>query len=52
MARRDPFGFTGELIDTQLRVGESMPVTLVGWYWHFVDVVWIVVFLVVYVAGR
>jgi cytochrome c oxidase subunit 3/cytochrome o ubiquinol oxidase subunit 3 len=21
-------------------------------YWHFVDVVWIVVFLVVYVAGR
>ena len=28
------------------------PVTLVGWYWHFVDVVWIVVFLVVYVVGR
>jgi heme/copper-type cytochrome/quinol oxidase subunit 3 len=21
-------------------------------YWHFVDVVWVVVFLVVYVAGR
>ncbi len=30
----------------------TMPITLVGWYWHFVDVVWIVVFLVVYVAGR
>lgn len=29
-----------------------LPVTLVGWYWHFVDVVWVVVFLVVYVFGR
>ncbi len=27
-------------------------VTLVGWYWHFVDAVWVVVFLVVYVFGR
>ncbi|MEX0643193.1 MAG: heme-copper oxidase subunit III [Pirellulales bacterium] len=27
-------------------------VTLVAWYWHFVDAVWIVVFLVVYVASR
>lgn len=27
-------------------------VTLVGWYWHFVDAVWIVVFLVVYIASR
>ena len=27
-------------------------VGLVSWYWHFVDVVWIVVFLVVYVIGR
>ena len=27
-------------------------VRLVGWYWHFVDAVWIVVFLVVYVASR
>ena len=25
---------------------------LTGWYWHFVDGVWIVVFTVVYVAGR
>jgi cytochrome c oxidase subunit 3/cytochrome o ubiquinol oxidase subunit 3 len=31
---------------------EPMPVTLVGWYWHFVDVVWVIVFLVVYVFGR
>lgn len=27
-------------------------VELVSWYWHFVDAVWIVVFLVVYVFGR
>jgi cytochrome c oxidase subunit 3/cytochrome o ubiquinol oxidase subunit 3 len=27
-------------------------VELVSWYWHFVDVVWIVVFTVVYVIGR
>jgi len=30
----------------------TVPVTLIGWYWHFVDVVWIIVFLVVYVFGR
>jgi cytochrome c oxidase subunit 3/cytochrome o ubiquinol oxidase subunit 3 len=29
-----------------------MGVELVAWYWHFVDAVWIVVFLVVYVASR
>ncbi len=29
-----------------------LPVTLVSWYWHFVDVVWVIVFLVVYVVGR
>jgi cytochrome c oxidase subunit 3/cytochrome o ubiquinol oxidase subunit 3 len=27
-------------------------VRLVAWYWHFVDAVWVVVFLVVYVAGK
>lgn len=26
--------------------------TLIGWYWHFVDVVWIVVFFVVYIISR
>jgi len=25
---------------------------LLSWYWHFVDAVWVVVFSVVYVAGR
>jgi cytochrome c oxidase subunit 3/cytochrome o ubiquinol oxidase subunit 3 len=32
-------------ITTQNRAG----VELVSWYWHFVDGVWVVVFLVVYV---
>jgi cytochrome c oxidase subunit 3 len=27
-------------------------VSLVAWYWHFVDAVWIVVFVVVYVISR
>jgi len=27
-------------------------VGLVSWYWHFVDVVWLVVFTVVYLVGR
>jgi cytochrome c oxidase subunit III len=27
-------------------------VGLVAWYWHFVDVVWVVVFAVVYLVGR
>jgi cytochrome c oxidase subunit 3 len=27
-------------------------IVLVSWYWHFVDVVWVVVFLIVYVIGR
>ena len=25
---------------------------MIGWYWHFVDAIWIVVFTVVYVIGR
>jgi cytochrome c oxidase subunit 3/cytochrome o ubiquinol oxidase subunit 3 len=27
-------------------------VELVSWYWHFVDAVWVVVFVVVYLVGR
>jgi cytochrome c oxidase subunit 3/cytochrome o ubiquinol oxidase subunit 3 len=27
-------------------------VGLIGWYWHFVDGVWVVVFTVVYLVGR
>jgi cytochrome c oxidase subunit 3/cytochrome o ubiquinol oxidase subunit 3 len=33
--------------------GTSRPgVELISWYWHFVDVVWVVVFTVVYLIGR
>jgi heme/copper-type cytochrome/quinol oxidase subunit 3 len=35
--------FTG-----RLREGEGMNVELVGLYWHFVDIIWIVIFTVVY----
>jgi cytochrome c oxidase subunit III len=27
-------------------------VEMISWYWHFVDAVWVVVFIVVYVIGR
>lgn len=27
-------------------------IAVISWYWHFVDVIWIVVFSVVYVIGR
>ena len=27
-------------------------IQMVAWYWHFVDAVWVVVFMVVYVTGR
>ena len=36
----------------RIRHNHAGRVDLVAWYWHFVDVVWVVVFLVVYVAGR
>lgn len=37
------FSFEGRLHDTQ-----GLNVELVGLYWHFVDIVWIVIFTVVY----
>ena len=42
-----PFGFAG-------RVGreQSTRVEVLSLYWHFVDAVWIVVFIVVYVVGH
>jgi cytochrome c oxidase subunit 3/cytochrome o ubiquinol oxidase subunit 3 len=36
------------LLTTNDRAGAE----LVSWYWHFVDVVWLAVFTVVYVVGR
>ncbi len=38
----------GREVTEQHRTG----IQLVAWYWHFVDAIWIVVFLVVYVASR
>ena len=35
-----------------LKSASRRGVELVSWYWHFVDLVWIVVFSVVYLAGR
>jgi heme/copper-type cytochrome/quinol oxidase subunit 3 len=32
----------------RFREGEGMSIELVGLYWHFVDIVWIVIFTVVY----
>jgi heme/copper-type cytochrome/quinol oxidase subunit 3 len=34
------------------RGGKSNVLRAVGIYWHFVDVVWLVVFSVVYLGGR
>jgi cytochrome c oxidase subunit III len=41
------FAWTGSLRPTH---GEH--VEMVSWYWHFVDVVWVLVFTVVYIVGR
>ena len=51
-------GVTIMLIVLALALGRQVTsanrgvVGLVSWYWHFVDIVWIVVFTVVYVVGR
>lgn len=36
----------------QVTASNSLGVELVSWYWHFVDAVWVVVFMVVYLVGR
>ena len=35
----------------RIRQGTSLDVELAGLYWHFVDIVWIVIFAVVYLIG-
>lgn len=35
----------------QIQGGHNAGVELTAWYWHFVDVVWVVVFTVVYLVG-
>ena len=34
-----------------IKASQSMNVELVGLYWHFVDIIWIIVFTVVYLMG-
>ncbi|MGO9831588.1 MAG: heme-copper oxidase subunit III [Myxococcaceae bacterium] len=36
----------------QVHQAHAEKVDVLSWYWHFVDVVWVVVFTVVYVLGR
>jgi cytochrome c oxidase subunit III len=42
----------GLALRRQVTAGNPHGVELVSWYWHFVDVVWVVVFTVVYLVGR
>ena len=36
----------------QVTSANRVGVGMISWYWHFVDVVWVVVFTVVYLVGR
>jgi len=42
----------GRAVMGDFKKRRSSLLTSVGLYWHFVDVVWVVVFTVVYVRGR
>jgi cytochrome c oxidase subunit III len=42
----------GLALKRQVTEKNQTAVQMVSWYWHFVDVVWVVVFTVVYVVGR
>ena len=39
-------------LGSRTMAAHQLGIELVSWYWHFVDVVWIAVFTVVYVVGR
>jgi len=41
------FGLAG-----RVGIDQARPIDVISMYWHFVDVVWVVVFTVVYVLGR
>lgn len=42
----------GLTLGRRLAETDRVGVELVSWYWHFVDVVWVVVFTLVYLIGR
>ena len=35
-----------------IRPADGERIEMISWYWHFVDAVWVVVFIVVYLIGR
>ena len=43
---------TALTIAGDFREGKATALTAVGWYWHFVDVVWVLVLTVVYILPR
>jgi cytochrome c oxidase subunit 3/cytochrome o ubiquinol oxidase subunit 3 len=42
----------GLVLRGQVTASHPVAAEMTSWYWHFVDVVWVVVFTVVYVVGR
>ena len=42
----------GLVLGRQITTRNPVSIEMVSWYWHFVDGVWLVVFTVVYLAGR
>jgi cytochrome c oxidase subunit 3 len=42
----------GLVLRGQVTASHPVAAEMTSWYWHFVDGVWVVVFTVVYVAGR
>ena len=42
----------GLALARQVEANRSESVELFSWYWHFVDVVWIIIICLVYVVGR
>jgi cytochrome c oxidase subunit 3/cytochrome o ubiquinol oxidase subunit 3 len=44
--------FFGCAMAGRVTARQTKPAELISWYWHFVDAVWVVIFSVVYLAGR
>lgn len=42
----------GLALNGRISQPDSGRVELLSWYWHFVDAVWVVIFIVVYLVGR
>ena len=43
---------SGLVLTRRLEAGRSESIELFSWYWHFVDVVWVTIILLVYGIGR